>query len=134
MLNFLLENPNWEEFDHSAYLKKRKIISLPKRGKDMTHVENHRPISMLETIFKLISKFLIEKVLTGIFRSDLPNQFGFVPTHTMSTCSLTLISLINALKDKLPCQAFLLFVDIQAAFDMAKLCYTYFIRILPSLC
>ena len=38
----------------------------------------------------------------------------------MSNCSLTLISIINALKLKLPNKTFLLFADIQVAFDMAK--------------
>ena len=59
MFNELISNPNWEDFAHSSYLKKRKIIFLAKKGKDSTHVENYRPIALLETIYKLISKVLI---------------------------------------------------------------------------
>ena len=69
--NFLLAEPDWENSIHSAYLKRRKIVFLPKKGKDLTRVENYRPISLLEVIHKLISKFLIEKVQDGV-SSQLP--------------------------------------------------------------
>ena len=42
--NFLLANPDWESSVHSAYLKRRKIVFLPKKGKDPTCVKNYRPI------------------------------------------------------------------------------------------
>merc|ERR1711872_317511 len=116
---WLINNPNWEDFDHCDYLKKRKIIFLPKKRKDISRVENYRPISLLETKFKLVSKYLTSKIEKGVYRSVSPNQFGFVPTRKMSTCSLTLISLINALKAKFP-GSFILFADIRAAFDCAK--------------
>ena len=117
--NFLLSNPDWENSVHSAYLKRRKIVFLPKKGKDPTRVENYRPISLLEVVYKLISKFLIEEIQEGVFRTASPNQFGFIPTRLMSNCSLSLIALIKKLKENYP-DAFLLFVDIQAAFDSAK--------------
>ena len=82
-------------------------------------MENYRPISLLEVIYKLISKFLIEEIQDGVFRTASPNQFGFIPTRLMSNCSLTLLALIKKLKENYP-DAFLLFVDIQAAFDSAK--------------
>ena len=112
-------NPDWENLVHSAYLKRRKIVFLPKKGKDPTCVENYQPISLLETVYKLVSKFLIEEIQEGVFRVASPNQFGFIPTRLMSNCSLTLLALIKKLKEKFP-DAFLLFVDIQAAFDSAK--------------
>ena len=93
--NFLLSNPDWENSMHSAYLKRRKIVFLPKKGKDPTRVENYRPISLLEVIYKLISKFLIEEIQDGVFRTASPNQFGFIPTRLMSNCSLTLLALIK---------------------------------------
>ena len=117
--NLLLANPDWENSVHSAYLKRRKIVFLPKKGKDPTRVENYRPISLLETVYKLVSKFLIEEIQEGVFRVASPNQFGFIPTRLMSNCSLTLLALIKKLKEKFP-DAFLLFVDIQTAFDSAK--------------
>ena len=104
---------------HSAYLKRRKIVFLPKKGKDPTRVENYRPISLLEVVYKLVSKFLIEEIQDGVFRTASPNQFGFIPTRLMSNCSLTLIAMINRLKEKFP-DAFLLFADIQSAFNSAK--------------
>ena len=115
----LIRNPQWELDPDTEYLKIRKIIFLAKKNKDAQRVENYRPIALLETVYKIISKFLIEKISSGVYQAVSKDQFGFIPTRVMSNCSLTLISIINALKLRFS-ESFLFFADISAAFDCAK--------------
>ena len=115
----LIRNPKWELDPATDYLKVRKIIFLAKKNKDPKEVGNYRPISLLETVYKVISKFLIEKIALGVYETVSKDQFGFIPTRVMSNCSLTLLAIINALKSRHP-GSFLFFADISAAFDCAK--------------
>ena len=110
----LIRNPKWELDPDTDYLKVRKIIFLAKKNKDPSEVGNYRPISLLETTYKIISKFLIEKISSGVYQTVSKDQFGFIPTRVMSNCSLTLISIINTLKSRYP-GSFLFFADISAA-------------------
>ena len=65
----LIRNPQWELDPDTEYLKIRKIIFLAKKNKDAQRVENYRPIALLETVYKIISKFLIEKISPGVYQA-----------------------------------------------------------------
>ena len=118
--NFLAKNPDWEKSSHTKYLKIRRLVFIPKKGKDLTQAKNYRPISLLETPYKIIAKLYADMILPGVEQVVSPNQFGFVPGRVMSNASLTLIATIEKLKKSLP-DTFLWFCDIQSAFDKAKI-------------
>ena len=115
-----------------AWISSRRIIFILKKGKN-PHIEsNYRPISLLETLYKIISKGLANRIEPTIFK-NIPNvQFGFCPTRTCSLASLTINTIIQHLKEQ-EAQAALLFLDLKAAFDTAKTAaINYIIRYLFS--
>lgn len=60
--------------------QRRGVISLiPKKGRDKAHITNWRPISMLNTDFKILAKALARR-LSNILPSVVhQNQTGFIP-------------------------------------------------------
>ena len=64
---------------------------------------DYRPISLLEKLYKLLSKLLLEKVVPSMTNLCRPHQFGFSKGRAMSLCSASTGALI--------------FFDIQSAFD-----------------
>ena len=118
-LHFLSVSNQWENSNETKYLKMRRIIFIPKRSLDMTLVNNYRPISLIEIIFKILSKHYSDLVLPGVTAVVSQDQFGFIPGRVMSNASLTLIGIIEKLKNKFP-RSVIWFADIKAAFDRAK--------------
>lgn len=77
-----------QSFQHSLRVGKltpdqrRGIISLiPKKGKDKTCIQNWRPISMLNTDFKILAKALARRLSCVLPSIVHHNQTGFVPTR-----------------------------------------------------
>ena len=72
-------------YNHSFQVKslphsmRRSVISLlPKKGKDLLFLKNWRPISLLNTDYKILAKLLslrIKKVLPHLISDD---QYGFL--------------------------------------------------------
>jgi hypothetical protein len=67
-----------------ARWKTTTVIFIPKPGKDPKFSQNHRPISLLSTVGKVIEK-LIHSKITKVIRANhtIPDeQFGFRPKHS----------------------------------------------------
>ena len=77
---------------------------------------DYRPISLLEVLYKILSKLLLEKVVPSMNNLCGPHQFGFSKGRAMSLCSSSTISAIEFLKQEHPTGA-IIFFDIQSAFD-----------------
>lgn len=74
IFNLCLKWSNWP-----ADFKQAKVIRIPKAGKEKNRVENYRPISLLNTIGKLLEKIVLARIVEF---SDLnyiiqPEQFDF---------------------------------------------------------
>ena len=69
--------------------KQEQIFSLKKANK----CSDFRPISLLEVLYKILSKLLLEKL--NPFMTDIvgSNQFGFTRGRAMSLCSLSTLTL-----------------------------------------
>ena len=107
-------------FDKGALLisQKRGIITLlPKKGKPSDRLNNLRPISLLNTDYKIASKALakrLEKVFPNIIRE---NQTGYIKKYIYIGENIRLIKDVMAFAklNKLPGVA--IFVDFKKAFD-----------------
>ena len=101
-----------------AWIKNRNIIFIPKKGKDRNLCESYRPISLLEVLYKIISKLLSSRITPFLDEILLPTQFGFMKNRTLNQCSTNVLLLTKELTDpKIYPNASLMFCDIKAAFD-----------------
>lgn len=96
--------------------KTSTIIMIPKPNKSPTFPDNHRPISLLSCISKLLERLLLRRLLDHA--SDLlpPQQFGFRHNHSSELQVLRLVEFIQEgfqHKDHSGC----IFLDISKAFD-----------------
>ena len=99
-----------------AYIKDRNIISIPKKGADPKKGENRRPISSMETSYKILSKSLNKKVTPFLSKIISNDQQGFTPGRHMHTASISITAAMNYIKlHNLDCQFFSF--DIKRAFD-----------------
>ena len=78
-----------------SFIKDRNVVHIPKKDEDPSNPVNHRPISLLETVYKLLSKALNKKLtpyLESIVHSD---QIGYVPNRNMATASVSITATMN---------------------------------------
>lgn len=99
-------------------LKLRNIAFIPKKGCDLTDPDNFRPISLLEVMYKILSKALNKKVTPLLNRILHFDQFGFVPSRQMSVASSSIVATLNAIKQQKTSSQFISF-DLRRAFDKA---------------
>ena len=95
---------------------------LKKRDKDKKFIENWRPISLLKTDMKIISKVLstrIKGVLPYLISS---NQTAYVKNRSISD-SGRLVSDILEIAKTLALEGFLVTIDIEKAFDSVNHCF-----------
>jgi hypothetical protein len=101
-----------------AVWKKAKIICLPKPGKAPSKVENYRPISLLDTMGKLMERLILPFILRFLAEKKIlpPMQFGFRKEHSTHHALLQATGFITAsLNFKKYCAA--AFLDVSKAFD-----------------
>ena len=98
------------------HLKLRNIVFIPKKGADLTNPNNFRPISLLETSYKILSKALCKKVTPYLCKILHSDQFGFTQNRHMSTASIGIISTFNHIQSQKLDAQFISF-DIQRAYD-----------------
>ena len=101
-----------------SYIKTRKVIFLPKKGAQSIHVNDYRPISLLEFIYKLISKTLVNKVESHLPEIVRQNQFGFIKGRRMATATMSAIGMISEVGRV--SEGLVMFLDIAKAFDSIR--------------
>ena len=78
-----------------SFIKDRNILFIPKRGNDLTDLSNFRPISLLETVYKLITKTLNIKLTAYLPKIVSSDQHGFMKGRQMSNASLAMVATIK---------------------------------------
>jgi len=115
-LNELTFVPGLHESACFKWLKERYIIYIPKAGKEPDRPENLRPLSMLETLYKIQTRILSNRLVRTLDQALTVDQHGFRPGRSTQTCSLPFTEAIHeADRTGKPLQ--LLSVDIKSAFD-----------------
>jgi len=93
-----------------------KVILIPKPGKDPLFPENHRPISLLPVLGKVLERLILSRFPEDFHNSIRPEQFGFRRGHSTT---LQLANVINsaaaAINQKRASTCVLL--DVSKAFD-----------------
>ena len=97
--------------------QKRSIITLlPKGNKDTRELKNWRPISLLNTDYKILAKLLanrLHKTLPTIISED---QSGYIKGRYIGENIRTIVDLIDITKHKIN-PGVILFLDFEKAFD-----------------
>ena len=92
------------------------ITCLPKTGKSRDLLKNWRPISLLNTSYKLISLCITNRLKTVLSRIISEEQKGFLEGRCISDCSRLMYDLIYACQEQ-KVDGLILLVDFEKAFD-----------------
>ncbi len=117
-------NESWSSGYLPPSLRQAAITLLPKGGKDLLQCSSYRPISLLNTDYKVLSKILttrLEKVITQII---LPDQTGFIINRHSSSNLRRLLNIVYSSSSHLPEMAISL--DAEKAFDRVEWQYLFF--------
>jgi hypothetical protein len=99
-----------------AWIKDRNIIFLPKNLFGLSAPDNCRPISLLELVYKILSKALNNKISPLLSNIVSSNQFGFVKQRQMAVATISITSVLNHINTNKE-DAQLLSFDFSKAFD-----------------
>ena len=97
---------------------KPSILVLLRKDKNLATIPNLRPISLISTLSKILSKILADRLANIIFSHNLIHfsQQGFLPGRRCETLIAAVIDLFNhANEEKNP--LFAMFYDLSGAFD-----------------
>ena len=104
---------------HMSTTQKRAIISLIYKKGDKMHLKNWRPISLLNTDYKILSVILanrLKKVISKVISTD---QTGYIKGRFIGTNVRLIDDIINLCINEHQSAA-VLFVDFEKAFDMVE--------------
>ena len=90
-------------------------ISLIHKKGDMKEPSNYRPISLLPTLWKLLSNILTQRLNPFISHIIRPEQTGFIKGRNIETAIHTIDSVIRQVPS-----AFTVAIDFEKAFDSVK--------------
>lgn len=94
------------------------IVPIPKPGKNATNRESYRPISLVNSVAKLVEKILLERINREVEKFSIipPEQFGFRPNHntTMLAAKIACEAYKNFNKEM---NTAMLLLDMEKAFD-----------------
>uniref|UniRef100_A0A670HSH1 Reverse transcriptase domain-containing protein n=1 Tax=Podarcis muralis TaxID=64176 RepID=A0A670HSH1_PODMU len=110
-------NNTLKEKEIPSTWKEAFITIIPKQDADPTQVKNYRPISLLNTDYKIFAGILakrFKKILVKIIHED---QAGFLPGRQIKNNTRSIINIIEYLSDRYDKPASLIFVDAEKAFD-----------------
>jgi hypothetical protein len=93
------------------------IVLIPK-NKNHISVNNFRPISLCNTVYKAISKLLVSRLRPLLDKLISPSQFSFIPRRWIAENQLIVHELLHSFKRRKVKGGFLaLKIDLQKAYD-----------------
>jgi hypothetical protein len=99
-----------------AWIKQRRIIYIPKPGKDPLLPSSYRPLSLLEVFYKIPAKILTDRIGCVLPDISYPDQCGFVPGRGAQYSTLAAGHAIHD-AETTGSALQLLGIDISSAFD-----------------
>ena len=122
---------NWPELGHYflSYVNESKyrgyftpsfldgvITCLPKTGKSRNLIKNWRPISLLNTSYKLFSTCITNRLRPLLENIVSSEQKGFLENRSINDCTRLMFDVINGCNEK-EIDGLILLVDFEKAFD-----------------
>jgi len=105
---------------HLGISQRQGIISLiPKKNKDPKKLTNWRPITLLNTDYKILTKYIAEYMKNYLTDIINYNQKGFLSNRFIGENINNVISIMDHC-DKLDINALLVFLDYNKAFDCVE--------------
>ena len=92
------------------------IILLPKPDKDKSVLNNWRPISLLNQVYKILSGALTERLKPALEYIIHPDQKGFVSGRYLGECIRNVYDVVDYAKNRKRV-GLLLLIDFEKAFD-----------------
>lgn len=100
-------------------MKQGLIILIPKHGKDKRLLDNLRPITLLNTDYKLLSGVIAARIKKGVSQIINETQSGFLSGRSIHNNIRLVLDLIDY-SDTLIDQGFIIFLDFYKAFDSVE--------------
>ena len=111
-------DPDWSRLP-SAWFYHRKVVFIPKPGKDPQSEDSYRGLSMLENIFKLFSKCYGDRLGRVLRTIQTSHQFGFTAGRSAQEASRCVSDAIAAARQSgVPLIA--ISTDVYKAFDQVS--------------
>eukprot|EP00965_Chrysotila_dentata_P007615 248049-Pleurochrysis_carterae.AAC.1 len=98
------------------------IISILYKKGLREDIRNYRPITLLNTDYKILTRIIAKRTLTPATQFVSGQQIGFVP-HTFIAEATMLIQMIQAHLDNENEEGLLVFLDLEKAFDRCSWSY-----------
>ena len=96
----------------------RGVLNLiPKGDKDTRYLKNVRPITLLNTDYKIIEKMLANRIVPQLEQIIHTDQKGFIPNRKISHNIRKIIDVINQIEDE---PGLIVQIDFQKAFDKCE--------------
>ena len=93
-----------------------ELICLPKTGKARNLIKNWRPISLLNTTYKLISLCITNRIRPLLPKLISPEQKGFMSGRSISDCTRLMFDLVYECQQQ-NIEGLIVLVDFEKAFD-----------------
>ena len=122
-------NSNFDKDKLSQSQTDGVITCLPKSGKERNQIKNWRPISLLNTTYKLISLCITKRLRPLLNNTISSEQKGFIEGRSISDCTRLMCDIIFEI-EKQNKDGLILLVDFEKAFD--SLSWKYRHHILPK--
>ena len=116
-INFSYEN------NQLSVSQRRGIITLiPKGDKDKLYLKNWRPLTLLNTLYKLTSGTIAERIKPCLETIIHPDQKGFVPNRYIGECIRTTYDILEYAKTHNK-TGLILLIDFEKAYDSISFKY-----------
>ena len=108
-------NYSFETGSLTELQKQRLITLLPKQNKDITNLDNWRPISLLNVDYKIATKTIANRVKSVITKITDHSQTGFIKGRYIGENIRLLFEIIDSVEENKP--GLIFFSDFEKAFD-----------------
>ncbi len=100
--------------------QRRGVLALiPKKGKDVTLLKNWRPLTLLNTHYKILAKILAIRLQKVLYKLISPDQSGYLKGRYIGNNIRNIYDILEFTK-QLQLHGMIVFIDFEKAFDTIK--------------